>query len=207
MRLSNRVLAVVAASLLAADLGLALFWHPLPAPHERELPPVPAGGDFQLDTLTGPVKLQEQRGKVVVLSFGYTFCPDICPTSLLATAAGLKALGPAERTRVQAIFVSVDPQRDTLRQLADYVRFFHPQIIGATGTPEQLAELTARYGARYSIQKPDASGNYVVDHTALSYLVAPDGRLAGSLPHGATPEQFVAAVRALLPPSTPGEPQ
>jgi protein SCO1/2 len=181
----NRGLLALIALLVALDLGLALFWQPVPEAHERTLPvptAPPAGGDFQLDTAHG----------------------DICPTSLLATAAALRALKPAELAQVQTIFVSVDPERDTVKQLADYVRFFHPSIIGATGTPEQIAEIAARYGVSYVIQKPDANRNYVVDHSALTYLIDPDGRLVGTLPHAAPADQTLAAVRGLLPSPSKG---
>jgi protein SCO1/2 len=203
----NRGLLALIALLVALDLGLALFWQPVPEAHERTLPvptAPPAGGDFQLDTAHGPLALHDFRGKVVLLYFGYTFCPDICPTSLLATAAALRALKPAELAQVQTIFVSVDPERDTVKQLADYVRFFHPSIIGATGTPEQIAEIAARYGVSYVIQKPDANRNYVVDHSALTYLIDPDGRLVGTLPHAAPADQTLAAVRGLLPSPSKG---
>jgi protein SCO1/2 len=207
MTIPNRGLLAIIALLVALDLGLAVFWEPIPAAHERALPipaAPPTGGDFQLDTAQGPVALQDFRGKVVLLYFGYTFCPDICPTSLLATAAALRALNPAELAQVQTIFVSVDPERDTVKQLADYVRFFHPSIIGATGAPDRIAEIAGRYGVSYVIQKPDANHNYVVDHSALTYLIDTDGRLVATLPHAAPAEQTLAAVRGLLPSSRKG---
>ena len=94
----------------------------------------PTGGDFTLQSATGPVTLKDYRGKVVLLYFGYTYCPDICPTSLTATAQALGQLAPAELARVQTLFVSVDPERDTPARLKDYGAFFHPSIIGVTGT-------------------------------------------------------------------------
>lgn len=205
--ISNRVLLAIIALLVATILGLALFWHPVPARHERELAAPPPGGDFRIETAKGAVSLQDYRGKVVLLYFGYTFCPDICPTSLLATATALKALTPAELAQVQTIFISVDPKRDTVSQLAEYVRFFHPSIIGATGTAEQIAEIAQRYGVSYTLQPPDGAGNYVVDHTGLTYLIAPDGRLTGSLPHAAPQDHVLTAIRSLLPVSVQGVPK
>jgi protein SCO1/2 len=202
--ISNRSLLAIIILLAAAIIGLALFWHPVPAKHERELAAPPPGGNFHIDTAQGRVSLQDYRGKVVLLYFGYTFCPDICPTSLVATAAALKALTPAELARVQTIFISVDPKRDTVKQLAEYVRFFHPSIIGATGTAEQIAEIAQRYGVSYILQPPDAAGNYVVDHSGLTYLIAPDGRLTGSLPHAAAQDHILAAIRSLLPVTVQG---
>ena len=115
--MTDRILAALAVLLAALVIGLALFWHPeLP---ERPLPKaaLPAGGDFILQSADGPVALKDFRGKLVLLYFGYTYCPDICPTSLTATAEGLRQLKPEELARVAMIFVSVDPKRDMLPRL------------------------------------------------------------------------------------------
>ena len=138
------------AGLLAlAVLGVALFWQPeMP---ERPIPraAIAAGGDFTLQSAAGPVSLKDYRGKLVLVYFGYTFCPDICPTSLAATAEGLKQLTPEELARVAMIFVSVDPKRDTPERLKEYAEFFHPAIVGVTGTPEAIAVALVRlHGAR-----------------------------------------------------------
>lgn len=212
----DRVLKLIAALLLLANLGLALFWQPVPPRHARELPApeespqalaaVPAGGDFSFDTQYGPFRLADHRGKVVVLYFGYTFCPDVCPTTLLAIGAALKELGAQEAARVCTVFVSVDPQRDTVTQLADYVRFFHPSIIGATGDRERIDDAVRRYGASYAIHTPKDGDRYVVDHSALTYLIDRDGKLAATLPHGAPPEHVAAAIRKLLSTPTQGAP-
>jgi len=197
--MSERILLFVAALLAALVLGLALFWQPeLP---ERPLPAPAAlsGGDFTLQTADGPWSLQAQRGKVVLVYFGYTYCPDICPTSLAATAAGLKLLSAEELGKVAMVFISVDPERDTPAHLKEYVEFFHPAIVGATGTPENLAEIARRYGVFYARQPaaPGASG-YVVDHSADTYVVGPDGKLAGRIAHATPPEQVAQAIRKYL---------
>jgi protein SCO1/2 len=195
----NRLLIAVILAQIIAILGLSLFWHPIPPSAERQLPPpaIITGGDFELTGHHGPVKLSDYRGKIVLLYFGYTFCPDICPTSLLATAAGLRLLTPDELNRVQVIFVSVDPERDTPKQLADYVAFFHPKIIGITGTPEKIAELAPRYGVVHRKQAAEGNGQYVVDHSADTYLITPEGTLAGTLPHATPAKHVAAAIRAL----------
>ena len=199
--MSERLLASIAAFLLAAVVGLALFWQPdLP---ESPLPRagLPAGGDFTVQTADGPLALHALRGKLVLLYFGYTFCPDICPTSLAATAEGLRRLSADELARVAVIFVSVDPERDTPARLKDYVAFFHPAIVGVTGTPAEIADVARRYGVSYAIQKAaTAGGGYVVDHSADTYLVGPDGRLAGRIAHATPPEQVAAAIRQSLNP-------
>jgi len=102
---------------------------------------------------------------------------------------------------VQTLFISVDPERDTPARLKDYAAFFHPSIIGITGTPAEISGIAKRYGASYAKQTLANASNYVVDHSALTYLVSPDGQLAGNLPHAAPPEQVLSAIRKLLPPA------
>lgn len=201
--LSLRLLQATAALLAILVVALALFWHP--EPPERPLPvaKVPEGGDFTLQSADGPVRLADLRGKAVLVYFGYTFCPDICPTALTATAEGLRQLTPAEAAKVAVIFISVDPERDTPAHLKEYAAFFHPAIVGVTGSPETIAEVARRYGAFYAKQNAiTAGGSYVVDHTSDTFLVAPDGKLVGRLPHGTPPEKAADALRKLLQPPT-----
>lgn len=197
--MSERLLAVIAAVLTALVVGLALFWEPeLP---ERPLPraSAPAGGDFTVQSAAGPVSLADYRGKVVLVYFGYTYCPDICPTSLAATSEGLRQLTPQELAQVAMIFISVDPKRDTPARLKEYVEFFHPKIVGATADAATLADIARRYGVFYAEQKVEtAGGGYVVDHTSDTYIVAADGRLAGRIPHATPPEQVAGTLREFL---------
>ena len=197
--MSERILSAIAVLLAALVLGLAFFWYPeLP---ERPLPlaAMPEGGDFTLQSADGPVALRDFRGKVVLLYFGYTYCPDICPTSLAATAEGLKELTPDELARVAVILVSVDPKRDTPARLKEYARFFHQAIVGVTGTPEEIAAVAKRYGAFYAEQKVATAGDgYVVDHSADTYIVAADGKLAGKIAHATAPDQVAAIIRKYL---------
>ncbi len=166
-------------------------------PIEAELPQT-EGGDFVVDSLDGPVLLKDLRGKVVVLYFGYTWCPDICPTSLSYTAAAFEQLSPQERDRVQGIFISVDPDRDTLERLKEYGLYFHPQIIGTTATADRIAAIAKRYGASYRKVEQQSATDYVVDHSAESYLIATDGRLVERLSHGTPPALIVEALRRHL---------
>jgi len=199
--MSERFLMIIAALLAVIVLGLALFWAPeMP---ERPLPKaaIAAGGDFTLESASGPVSLKDYRGKLVLLYFGYTFCPDICPTSLAATAEGLKQLKPEEAARVAMIFISVDPERDTPARLKEYVEFFHPNLVGVTGKPADLAEITKRYGVFYAKQKVEtAGGGYVVDHSSDTYVLGPDGQLLGKIAHATPPDQVVAEIRKRLNP-------
>lgn len=199
--MSERVLMVIAGLLTTLVLGLAFFWQPeIP---ERPLPKaaIAEGGDFTLESANGPVSLKDYRGKLVLVYFGYTFCPDICPTSLAATAEGLKLLTPEEAARVAMIFISVDPERDTPARLKEYVEFFHPNTVGVTGKPEDLAEIAKRYGVFYAKQKVATAGNgYVVDHSADTYVVAPDGQLVGKIAHATPPNEVAAEIRKRLNP-------
>ena len=199
--MSERVLMVIAGLLTTLVLGLAFFWQPeIP---ERPLPKaaIAEGGDFTLESANGPVSLKDYRGKLVLVYFGYTFCPDICPTSLAATAEGLKLLKPEEAARVAMIFISVDPERDTPARLKEYVEFFHPNMVGVTGKPEDLAEIAKRYGVFYAKQKVATAGNgYVVDHSADTYVVAPDGQLVGKIAHATPPNEVAAEIRKHLNP-------
>ena len=199
--MSERILVVIAGLLAALVLGLALFW--MPEMPERPLPKaaMAAGGDFTLESASGPVSLKDYRGKLVLVYFGYTFCPDICPTSLASTAEGLKQLKPEEAARVAMIFISVDPERDTPPRLKEYAEFFHPSLVGVTGTPENLAEIAKRYGVFYAMQKVEtAGGGYVVDHSADTYVVGPDGQLVGKIAHATPPDRVVAEIRKHLNP-------
>jgi protein SCO1/2 len=168
---------------------------------ERPIPraAIAAGGDFTLQSAAGPVSLKDYRGKLVLVYFGYTFCPDVCPTSLAATAEGLKLLTPEELGKVAMIFVSVDPKRDTPERLKEYAEFFHPAIVGATGTPEVIAEIAKRYGVFYAEQKvATAGGGYVVDHSSDTFVIAPDGKLVAKIAHATPPDQVAVAIRKHL---------
>lgn len=197
--MTERLLGLAALVLAIAIAGLAAFWQPeMP---ERPLPraPIVAGGDFTLQSAGGPVSLHDYRGKLVLIYFGYTYCPDVCPTSLAATAEGLKQLTAEELARVAMIFVSVDPKRDSPERLKEYAEFFHPAIVGVTGSAEAIAEIAKRYGVFYAEQKIDtAGGGYVVDHSSDTFIVASDGKVVGKIAHATPPDQVVVAIRKYL---------
>ena len=186
--------AAIAAALLA---GIFAGWFPGGrAPTDT----TPRGGDFTLQSADGPVALADLRGKVVLIYFGYASCPDVCPTSLALTAQGLALLGPEELKRVQVLFISVDPARDTPQKLKEYAAHFHPGITGVTGTPEAVADVARRYGAAFRLQKVESAAGYVVDHSSFTSVVAPDGKLVEQLPHGALPAEITTVVRRTLNP-------
>lgn len=200
--IKHRLLIALNVLLALAIAGVALFWQPEPEPLPlpiAKLAAAPVGGDFTLDGPRGPVSLHDFSGKLVLLYFGYTYCPDICPTSLVVWQQALASLSPAELAKIQPILISVDPERDSVARLAEYTAFFHPSIIGLTGPLPRLNEITARYGAVFARQDNASAGGYVIDHTALTYLVDARGHIAATLPHGATPEQLLVEIRKYLP--------
>ncbi len=139
--------------------------------------------------LIGPqgqaVTQEDFRGRFQLISFGYTYCPDVCPTTLVDMAAILKQLGDAA-TQLQAIFISVDPERDTPAVLKTYTEFFDPRILGLTGTPELVSRAAQNYKVRYARVYP-ADGDrshYSVDHSAGMFLLGPQGELLRKFPYG-----------------------
>lgn len=193
----RKLLVAINLLLVLLILGLAFYWQPESATGAK-VPAAANSADFTLNGPRGEVSLRDFSGKIVLLTFGYTFCPDICPTTLSIWAQALGSLAPQELERVQPIFVSIDPERDTPARLAEYTAFFHPAILGLTGTPERLQEITARYGAAFSRQENASAGGYVVDHTALSYLLDQEGRLLEQIAHATPPDQLLAGLRKHL---------
>lgn len=178
-----------------ALLLVAALWFAEGGEAARQLPP---GGDFVLQSADGPFDTKTLRGKVLLVYFGYTSCPDICPTSLSAAGQALKLLSAEERARVRMVMISVDPERDSLAHLANYATFFHPALSGVSGSPEALTAVARQFGASYRKGPVQPDGSYAVDHTTASYVVDPDGHLAAILNFGSTPEQVAAAVRQYL---------
>ena len=165
-------------------------------PGIKEAPP---GGDFTLRSAAGPVSLKDHRGKLVFLYFGYTKCPDVCPTSLAFLAQALNQFSDQELRQIQPIFVSVDPKRDTPQLLKEYAEYFHPGFLGVTGTEQEVAAAAELYGAQYyEVELEGSAFGYSVNHSAVTYLITQDGTLRFIFPHGTAPEVLVEAARYLL---------
>lgn len=159
----------------------------------------PEGSDFTLPSTQGTFDLKEHRGKIVFLYFGYTFCPDICPTTLSTVAQVLKKLSDEELKQVTTLFVGVDTQRDTLEKLSEYTKFFHPSIIGATGKEEQLREIAKSFGVNYVIQKPEEGKSYyLVDHSTQLFILNREGRIADMIPHGEKIDDIYNTIKTYL---------
>jgi len=156
------------------------------------------GRDFALSDPAGaPRTLADYRGKAVVVFFGYTQCPDVCPTTLAALAEAMKKLG-AEADRVQVVFITVDPERDTPELLAKYVPSFDPRFVGLRGDADATARTAREFKVIYQKQPGVASGSYSMDHSAGAYIFDPQGRLRLYVGHSQTPEVFAHDLHALL---------
>jgi protein SCO1/2 len=164
----------------------------------------PRGGDFALEGPQGPFRLQDQRGKVVLVYFGYTFCPDICPTNLALMTQALNAMTEEELARLQGVFISVDPERDTLERLAVYTDYFHPSIVGVTGSTNDIPPIAKQYGAAYRRVEGESRGGYLIDHSSNTYVIAPDGSLYAILPHATPAREILRVTRQLLAQTHPG---
>lgn len=191
--------ALIPLSIIALVLGLVIgnsfFEAPKPESGEYIDPP---GGDFTLQSVNGDVSLSDYKGKVTFLYFGYTFCPDVCPTSLSRIGAAFKKLNEEELKSVQGIFISVDPDRDTPQKLADYTKYFHPQIVGITGTKEKIDEIAARYDVKYRKAEGTTAASYLVDHTAYIFILDKTGKIREYLPHAVEVDRAVEVIRKLL---------
>jgi protein SCO1 len=139
-------------------------------------PPLPAAA-FTLESEDGPVSLSDFRGQAVVLFFGYTSCPDVCPTTLLRLGDALEQLGDA-REDVQVVFVSVDPERDTPRRADRYAKAVDPSFVGLSGTPEEVARVASQYGIYYAKAVGSEATGYLVDHSATVTVLDRRGRVA-----------------------------
>lgn len=144
-----------------------------------------------------PVSAAAYRHELVLLYFGYTECPDECPTTLATLARALHSLGP-EASQVRVLFVSVDPQRDTTAVLKRYVGNFGPQFVGLRGDPAQLTDLSKRYRIAYHYEKPDKYGNYEVDHSSAVFVFDRSGRARLLALSDNTAQQVASDLRRLL---------
>lgn len=172
----------------AAELMDAVMWN-------RE----PIGGPFELIDHTGHQRSERDfRGKLMLVYFGFTYCPDVCPTDLQAIGLAMDQLGAAAHG-VQPLFITVDPQRDTAEHLAEYVPLFHPRLIGMTGSLSAVHQAADAYKVYYNRVDFDNSGtNYTVDHSAFVYLMDRDGKYLGFLPPGTSADRMVEIIRPHL---------
>ncbi len=196
-------IAAVAASLLlapevmaadtapkqsAADLMDVLMWN-------RE----PVGGPFALVDHNGrPRTDADFRGKLLLIYFGFTYCPDVCPTDLQSMATAVDQLGPVGEA-VQPLFVTLDPERDTPEHLAEYVPSFHPRLIGLTGSEVAIRQAADAYKVFYAKVPGSHPPDYSIDHSSFIYLADANGRYLGFFPPGTTADRLVQVIQRHLP--------
>jgi protein SCO1/2 len=157
------------------------------------------GGPFELTASSGQrISDVSLHGRLLLISFGYTLCPDICPTTLVLMTEALEKLGPSGDA-IQPIFITVDPQRDTPDQLAAFARSFHPRLLMLTGTEAEIASVAKAYRVhRHKFLFPGQSAtdlNYGVDHGSLMYVMGADGRFLTLIPYGATADRIAEVLR------------
>ncbi|MCS6786765.1 MAG: SCO family protein [Thiobacillaceae bacterium] len=145
-----------------------------------------------------PRRLEDFRGKAVVLFFGYTHCPDVCPTTLSDLAQALKLMPPELAARVQVLFVTVDPERDTPELLKGFVTYFHPSFLGLHGSPEAVAQAAREFKVSYRRHVEPGASDYLIDHTAGSFVIDPAGRLRLYLPYAHPPQDIAHDLTTLL---------
>jgi protein SCO1/2 len=159
------------------------------------------GGPFELTNHFGEAVTEKDfAGQYMLVFFGYTYCPDVCPTALSDMSVALDLLGEEKAEKITPLFISVDPARDTPDHLAEYVSFFHPKTIGLTGTEEQIKKVAREYRVYYRLNEPSADDplDYLVDHTGIVYLMGPDGKLVTHFSHGTPPDKMAERLGQLL---------
>jgi cytochrome oxidase Cu insertion factor (SCO1/SenC/PrrC family) len=193
--------ALIPYLLLVAALAGGLLWH------ESENVPglgrtvvsgqAHVGGPFHLTDQNGKsVSDRDFRGRTMLIYFGYSFCPDVCPTTLQVMADAIGKLGD-KAGRITPVFITIDPERDTPKVLKEYMAAFGPNFVGLTGTPEQIKAVEKLYRV-YAEKKPLAGGNYGMDHSSVLYLMGPDGQLVTYYDEAISPDNLAKELRGKI---------
>ncbi|MDA8229945.1 MAG: SCO family protein [Magnetospirillum sp.] len=192
----GRMVMAVFAAVLA---GFGFTMAPRAGYGQDVAAPAALSGRFLLTDQDGRrVDQDSYRGKVRVMSFGYTYCPDVCPTTLATIAAAMDKLG-ADADQVVPIFVSVDPKRDSPSHLKEYLAAFDKRLVGLTGTDGEVAAAARNFHVRYTVNAPEGTAdNYTVDHTAGVFIMDRDGRFLAKLGHLVTADDLAARILGYL---------
>ena len=196
MERTTRPLVIVAAFAGSLVVGLVLMlW--VMGGLRSVTAPAAIGGPFQLTDQTGQTVTEKNlQGRPTLIFFGFTHCPDVCPTELFQVSEILRAMG-SDADRMNAYFVSVDPERDTTAAMKEYLSSFDPRLKGLTGTPEQIANVIKSYRV-YAKKVPLKDGDYTMDHTALIYLMDRDGKFVSPFRLDRKPEEAAADLKKYL---------
>jgi protein SCO1 len=193
---AKRLLLSAAAGLVLAVGFVTLTREPVTWHGTHLAPPMPAA-DFTLTSAAGPVSVSEFRGRAVALFFGYTSCPDVCPTTLLRLSNALERLGD-KRSEVQVVFVSVDPERDTPERAGAYARAVDPGFVGLRGSPEEIADVAAKYGIYYAKAEGSDATGYLVDHSATVIVLNEAGQIELLWSPAVSADEMARDLEALL---------
>jgi len=150
---------------------------------------------FNLHSADGPVSFNDSKGKVGLLFFGYAHCPDVCPATMVNFGRALDMLNESERSKVNALFISLDSQRDTPEIMKKYVGFFHPEITGLTGSVDEIEAASKSFLIAFEKDKANAIGNYSMNHSTYIFITRPDGGLGNLISHKSSPEEIVEVLR------------
>ena len=157
------------------------------------------GGDFTLQSSTGPVSLNDFRGNVVVMYFGFMTCPEVCPNSMGVVSSALDRLSAPQLEETQAMIVSVDPKRDTPEALAEYADYYHDKLLGLTGSKQDIDLVTSQYGAYYDFTEIESvTADYGVEHSSRYYVIDQAGELVTAMRHSTTSNELYAQITQLL---------
>jgi protein SCO1/2 len=188
--------AAVMVGAIAVAAGATALWMGLALRAQVQSGATKIGGPFTLVDDTGvQVSEADLKGKSTVMYFGYTFCPEVCPTTLTDLVQWMQMIG-RDADRLNYVFVTVDPERDTPKVMHDYVSAFDPRIRGLTGTSEQIARVTKEYGVYYK-RIPTSDGGYVMDHSTVLYMMDPNVRFVGVIPYQEDTAKAVAKLKKL----------
>ena len=196
MEYLRRPFVIIGAFAASLAVGLLLMtW--LMGDLRKVAAPVAIGGPFQLTDQTGQIVTEKNlKGRPTLIFFGFTHCPDVCPTALFEISEVLRAMGK-DADKVNAFFVSVDPERDTQAAMKDYLSSFDPHLKGLTGDPESVAKVVSAYRV-YARKVPLKDGDYTMDHTALIYLMDREGNFVAPFNLKRKPEEAAADLKRYL---------
>ena len=196
----NVIMAVLAVFVLAgAMLGLARWLTPAPPQEAAQSDTVSIGGPFTLVDQNGQEVTDEKfRGRLMLVYFGYTYCPDVCPLGLTTIAEAIDQLPAEDRDQVVPLFITVDPERDTVAVMKDYVGAFSDRLVGLTGSAAQVEAAVRAYRVYARKGESDADGTYLVDHSTFTYLMDREGRYLAHFGHSATPEEMAERIETAI---------
>ncbi|WP_135080411.1 SCO family protein [Terasakiella sp. SH-1] len=198
----SRILLYFACAAIFLVVGITLrLPQLLEDPVAQTTGEVAIGGEFELvDPKGNTITNKDMLGTYSLIYFGYTFCPDVCPTGLQTMATALELIPMRKSNKVVSYFFTVDPERDTPEIMGEYVKHFHESLVGLSGTKEQTDKAAKAYKVYYKkvVEEGKPADEYLMDHSAFQYLMGPDGKYVTHFPHGITPEEMAEKLKAYI---------